>query len=108
MIHFDQEFLSLVRNLEITMIMYLRYIDDVDVTVKSLPKGTVYDKTTKKLIKPDDDNKDDLMDSEDMMTLLKNIANDIIPMISWEPDWETKYPDNKLPVLDLKTLQRHR
>ena len=34
--------------------------------------------------------------------VLKSIANSIIKMISWEVDLPEKYPDNMIPVLDLR------
>ena len=34
--------------------------------------------------------------------VLKDIANDVIPMLQWEIDYPSNNKDSKLPVLDLK------
>ena len=36
------------------------------------------------------------------MVLIRNIANSIHPMLQFEEDFCSRYPDKKLPILDLK------
>ena len=49
-----------------------------------------------------DPNSDNLVTDAKMMNLLKDIANKMIKMITWEEDITDSYEDGKLPVLDLK------
>ena len=48
---------------------------------------------------------DNLMTDANMMNLLKDIANKMIKMITWEEDITDSYEDGKLPVLDNKPLR---
>ena len=49
MIWWDRKFLTLMSTLGIIIYLYLRYIDDINVAVKSLPPGTYYDSRTRQL-----------------------------------------------------------
>ena len=78
-------------------------MDDADVFSETIKKTIRFDKNTKTLV-DDNPNHDctDMKTGEEMMDLLREVANSITPMVVWEHDWPDKHPDGWLPVLDIQ------
>ena len=90
-----------LRRLGLELLLYQRYVDDMDVSGVRVKVGMKYDEEADMLTNDEPDN-DEVKDDAQMMELLRKIANNMIKMITWEEDHCNKYDDNKLPVLDVK------
>ena len=82
MVWWDRTFIDRVKENEIDLAMYGRYVDDTDVVVKSI---------------------DENAEAPDRKTMerLQEIANAIHPSIRVTIDYPSNHPDNRLPVLDI-------
>ena len=96
----------LVRKMGITIVMYKRYVDDVDCLEKRVKKTMKYNPDEKQMIDTDPSN-EDMMDDDEMMTLLRDIANSVTDMIKWEHDTADRHTDGQLLVLDIKLHLDH-
>ena len=91
--------------LGIIIIMYLRYVDDVDVIVKELEDENVeYNDVDKKLVKVEE--KAEESKEKKTMEILKSVANSVSSMIKWEIDIAEIHVSKKLPVLDLNIYKK--
>ena len=105
MIWFDRKFLQRLAMLGIIIIMYLRYVDDVDVIVKELEDENVeYNDVDKKLVKVEE--KAEESKEKKTMEILKSVANSVSSMIKWEIDIAEIHVSKKLPVLDLNIYKK--
>ena len=108
MARWDKLYLKRVKDAGIKMHMYERYVDDSNQVATVPPKGAKYDKRKKKVIvkeieKEDVEAVDSAKEKEERLTsILKEIANDVMPCIEMEADWPEKNSDKKLPILDMK------
>ena len=82
MVWWDQTFIDRVKENKIDLAMYGRYLDDMDVVVKSIEENAKA---------PDCK----------IMERLQEIANAIHPSIRVTIDYPLNHPDNRLPVLDI-------
>ena len=91
MIWYDQQFTNKLKEEKIDVLMYRRYVDDINILIK----------------KPDhamtDSNKDKYI-----MNMVREIGNNIHPSIQLTTDVPSNYEDNKMPLLDIKVwLEKH-
>ena len=103
MIWFDFKFMELAASLSLVILIFSRYVDDIDCVVRKVKHSLRFDEQRLMMIDDypvSDDNT--LKTDEGMMQLLRQVADIITSMITWEADWPVWYPDNQLPVLDLK------
>ena len=93
--------MALVTTLGLVVYLFMRNVDDVDMSAKRIRNSLRFDEERMVMV-DDDPTSMDMMTDEDMMCMFKKIANPITRMIRWEDDFTQKHPDNKLPVLDVK------
>ena len=98
----DKQFLSKLQELGLVRKMYKRYVDDINQALRGNVRGKKYmnggleeDEDKRR----GDENKEN---DEVMMELVKAIGDEIHPSIKLEVDYPSKYPDRKLPILDIK------
>ena len=88
--------------------LYERYVDDSNQIAVTPPKGAKYNKETKR-IDIDAEFNDERQEDERLATILKEIADDVMPCIQMEADWPSKNTDNILfffvARIDLKSLR---
>merc|ERR1712121_361141 len=80
----DKEMKKILDEEQIEILMYKRYVDDINIIVKDISKenGTENDKIT--------------------MTKIKSIGNRIHESIQLEADFPSNHEDKKVPILDVK------
>ena len=102
MIWWDEEFLKKCKQLEIDIEMYIRYVDDTNIVTIPQKLGIRYKNGA--LVYSREAEEEDKQQDRDRVaaSLLKNIADEIVPMLKFEEDVCSKYDDGKLPILDLK------
>ena len=81
--------------------MYKRYVDDINIVVKSVSADTTYNDGRIVTMQNHDNNRTEPKDKHTMETL-QQIANDIHPSIQLEIDVPSNHKDGKMPILDLK------
>ena len=92
MIWFDERYLRKCRENEIEMILYKRYVDDINMIV--IPP---------ELIEEEEDDQNENIDIAEKVGLLcKKLADQENEMLIFEEDLGKRYTDGKLPILDLK------
>ena len=84
------------------MKVYERYVDDSNQVAVVPPVGARYDEERKKVVMEDGQTDGTQGDDERLASILKDIANSIMPCIQMEADWPSKNPDGRLPILDMK------
>ena len=84
------------------MKLHERYVDDTNLVGKKCEVGARYENgniiITQNSINEDEGEPDD----KRTMQLLQTIANSIHPSIRMTIDYPSKYPDGKVPMLDVK------
>ena len=102
MLWWDRAYLRKLKQLEIDLMLYLRYVDDTDMVLEALPPGPrfVNNELTIHLeaIQEDETKPPD----ETTAIVLRSIANSIMLMINMEEDFPSNHPSGKLPILDLE------
>ena len=102
MLWWDGKFLAQLQKLKIPVWLYLRYVDDYNLAIWAFPPGTRIQEG--KLTIQQEEIENDLLIPDDRRTalLLKEVANQISPMIEMKEDVSSNYPNGKLPILDLE------
>ena len=101
MMKWDKLYLDKVKKAGMEMVLYERYVDDSNQVAVVPPPGSKYDKVKKKVLiengfEPAENENDRLA------RVLKDIANTVHEDIVMEEDHPGKYPDEKMPILDMK------
>ena len=93
MIHWDKKFLTELKKVGINLPLYKRFKDDITLLVEALQKGTIFEggKLTINEDKKITDNKKN--DEEVTMEIIKEIANQIDPMIQFTIDIPSNHPN---------------
>ena len=92
MVWWDKRFQEISKEeLQLEIIFYKRYVDDINVIVK-IPEGRENAETTNNVGEIE----------RNVMEIVKDIGNQIHNSIEIEVDYPSKYSDKKLPILDLK------
>ena len=104
MLWFDFEFMKLAASLSIAIEMYKRYVDDINLVCRGVKKTIRYDPVERRLIDDSEEGDEEVekKNDEEMMQLLREIANSVTKMVTWEADWPGNHGDQGLPVLDLR------
>ena len=103
MMWWDRELLRRVEQLGLEVMMYKRYVDDINLTVKVPPER-------RRLIRDSDGNyrleidHNSQKEEEDAlyMGIIQEVGNTIHPSIQLERDCPSLHEDKKLPILDIK------
>ena len=95
-------YLNLLKDLNIKVYLYKRYVDDQNSGMKALKPGIRY--VDKKLVVVEEEVENDKSIPADQRTaaVCREIANTIAPMIQLEEDVPSGHPNGKLPILDLE------
>jgi hypothetical protein len=101
MLLWDKRFLKKLEELNISLDMYCRYIDDITVVVNVIMKGWTYDITEDKMVFREES--EDEIDDDEVRTfnILQSVANSLCPEIQMTVDIPGSHSNNRLPVLDL-------
>ena len=88
--------------------MNQRYVDDINIAAKATVPGLRYveGKIIMDTTKVVEDEK--RAPDERTMELIRQVGDDIHPLIKLEVDYLLKHPDKKLPILDLKVWVEQR
>ena len=100
MLWWDAEFKSRLSALQLNPLMYKRYVDDINIALRPVESGMRY--IDGGIIQDPVGTEEEEEADRRTMNLIKLIGNDIHPSIQLEVDYPTKYPDGKMPILDLK------
>ena len=94
MIWWDNEFLTRCEKLKIDILMYERYVDDVDTAVIPPPLGSRL--SGGKLVVAEEKVREDEARPRDRVTaeLLRNVANNISPMIQMKEEVGSDHPED--------------
>ena len=97
-----QQFLQKCKNIGINVTMYSRFKDDIFISASSLEKGTKL--ADGRLIVDMEKKEEDECKSDDEVTMevIRQVAEQVDPMIKFTIDVPSYHEDNKIPVLDLK------
>ena len=95
--------MKLDASLSLAILLYMRYVEDINCVARSIKSTMKFDPITQKMYDEDPDSDPNVLKTEaDMMDLLRQIADSVTKMIKWEADWPDKHSDIQIPVLDLK------
>ena len=106
LIYFDNIFMDIAIKAGIKIVLYRRFVDDINCCSKVVKYGMKYCKDDQTIKYCQDQYEEDIQSGMSVQaktfSILKLIANSIVDMISWEVDLPEYYPDRRIPVLDLK------
>ena len=106
LIYFDFEFIRITKQLKIELLLYKRYVDDINYCLEKIKLGYVFSQENNTLYYNHDQYMSDITNSisseKKTSDILQQISNYIIAIIQWETDSPDNYEDRHLPVLDLK------
>ena len=99
--NWDKKFIQKARNIGIRINLYSRFKDDIFICAQSVEKGTKLENG--KLIIDLQKKKDDEQENDDFLTMeiLRQVADDIDPMLKFTIDIPSLHENGKLAVLDL-------
>ena len=91
-----------IEEIGLRMVLYERYVDDINLVMKRIEKGRRYENGI--LIHNEEAEIEDegTRDDERTMKTLKTIGDSIHVSIKLETDYPSKHEDRKIPILDLK------
>ena len=103
MIWWDDQFMRKCQDAGVLIEMYERYIDDGNICAEATEIGVRYNGETGQLDWSEAAMMEDEGMEDDQRTakVIKDIANNIHPMIVMEEDYPSKHTDRRLPILDL-------
>ena len=94
----DKEFLKELRRIGIEILMYKRYVDDVNIIMVAPNAGLDY--IDGRVVVNEE--RRSISEDENGMTLLKKVGDSIHKSIQLEADYPSRHEDHKLPLLDIK------
>jgi hypothetical protein len=103
MLEWDRRYLNRLTDLDLTPSMYYRYVDDQGVAVWSTPPGLEYKEGKLVMRKAGDEGtEDDEKPDKRTAAIYRDIGNSIMNMIQLTEEYPSKFPNNRVPVLDLE------
>ena len=102
MLEFDRKFLILLRGLGVTILLYLRYVDDITAILPPIKPGWFFHQESKEMRFDPSHQYAALEEDKRTMLVLQDIANTVDPNLSFTVDCPSDNPDGRLPILDLK------
>ena len=102
MVWWDKQFRNRLQEVNKSLNLHKRYVDDTNLVTEETPTGARYD--GERIIVTEETKREDegIPADERTMKLLQEIANSIHPSIRMTIDYPSKYVDGKVPMLDLK------
>ena len=89
MMWYDNQLKTKAKEENIDILLYQRYVDDINMVIAKPPSAENNENKTR-------------IDDLEIMNNVKSLGNSIHPSIQLEIDVPSQYPDNKLPILDMK------
>ena len=105
MMWWDKELLRRVHQLGIEVVLYKRYVDDIDMAVKTPREKKKLTRSRGKEKKYQLDTDSSPQETEDdvrYIGIIREVGNEIHPSIQLEMDCPSLHDDQKLPLLDIK------
>ena len=93
MVWWDRELIKRLEARGMKVLLYLRYVDDINIVVKNVSRSTGSES-----LRPRD---------EANMLIVQEVANGIHPSIQVTIDYPSGHSDLKMPILDLKVWPSH-
>ena len=102
MLNWDKKFLKKVKDIGIILHVYSRFKDDIFISANSLEKGTKL--VEGKLIVDMEKKAEDVGKCDEALTMdiVRQVADEIDPMLKFTIDVPSYHAEGKMPVLDLK------
>ena len=104
-LHYIQSFQELIKRMkehDMNMHIYKRYIDDINVAVEDKKDDTDETKKKEGYQEAESEQREKIEADEKIMKKIKDIGNGIHPSIQLEVDYPSKHKDGKMPMLDVK------
>jgi hypothetical protein len=102
MVEWDKKVVKKIKEMGVDLLLYERYKDDIDIVAVSVENGTEIQNgklvINEEKIKIDEEKSD----SQITMDIVKEIAEQVDPMIKLTTDVPSNYEDGYLPILDLE------
>ena len=76
--------------------MYVRFVVDVHLIVKSIDKNIDYCEEANKMVEVN--NNEEMSDDKHTMNVLRKIADRAVPMLKWDVDIEENHSDRAIPM----------
>ena len=101
-IYFDLIFVARLAMIGIIVYLYLRYIDDGNIAVSKVPRSKSFDVDRLRMIDSCDSSETVKCDDQRTMSVVRQVADSCIDMLSWTSDTMSQHKSRCLPVLDLE------
>ena len=98
----DRAYLKKLRQLEMDVWLYLRYVDDTNMILESFKPGTRFINNKITILQETIAQDKEIPPDKRAAKVLKDVANSVISMIVMEEDFPTNHPSGRLPILDLE------
>ena len=98
----DRAYLKKLRQLEMDVWLYLRYVDDTNMILESFKPGTRFINNEITILQETIAQDKEIPPDKRAAKVLKDVANSVISMIVMEEDFPTNHPSGRLPILDLE------
>ena len=101
MLWWDAELKRRLSAMQMNLLMYKRYVDDINIVIPPVEPGTRYTDGRLEIVHEEliiDEGKEP---DELTMNIIKQIGNNIHPSIQLEIEYPSKHPEKKMPILDL-------
>ena len=106
MLWWDGKFLSKLGTLGIDLEFYLRYVDDSNMSAWALTPGTRFVDGQLSILKEFVGSDKLIPADKRTASVLRSIANEILPGIVMQEDVPSNHPNEKLPILDIEVFQK--
>ena len=101
--YFDKKYLAKLASLNITPLMYKRYVDDLNMAVTVFPPGVRFIAGKMLLLPEEVEQDEEEEDDRRVARELRKVANTILPRsVVMEEDFPTNHLQEKLPILDME------
>jgi hypothetical protein len=102
MLEWDKTFIMKIKSLELSLILYARYVDDITLACYNIRQCWSFDPILDKMVYTDNETVTTVTDEQHTFRVLQAIANSIHPQVQLTLDTPGNHTDGKMPVLDLK------
>ena len=97
--YWDKKLLTKLQDIGVIMLLYKRYVDDINVAMQAVPCGATLQDGRMVI---DVDRVDEQADDIRTMSIMKQVGDSIHASIQLETDCPSNNDDGKVPILDLK------
>ena len=109
MVKWDQKFRKKLAELVGNVLLYKRYIDDQNVVMEAVGPGVRYNKEEQRLEQVENDTEvDEVPSDKRTFEIVREVGDSVDPMIQLTVDYPSNHPINRVPILDLGSLDREK